>query len=350
MDGMGGASPNRISIERKEARQAARAEGQARIHLLDGAERGFDAPLAAVLYSMVNMPEYVGLWFQRALADAKSARALAAGDAVLALYLIQQSVEKACKALLLEWGDSFDAIVKINHSSPKVFLRFAAVVREKADTTLAITRLVGENGHDALDRFVNDPEQRAKLAVMPPEDVSALFSVRNVLDDQRTTKLKHFPRRRKLVVAATSTGHAGMVAHEVAKKFPNLHRKDTLEFARFLISIHWSDLPGATGRLMTVSITKRQLDWYLKRVNAYVRLFVLSAVTFPHEAYARYPARPDSPPDGLEAIKGKRRGKFGIQHYDSRIGVFALITDVIAETEAVLKDLTAKMPSPSPGQ
>ena len=131
------------------------------------------------------------------------------------------------------------------------------------------------------------------------------------------------------------------------KKLPNFHHKDTLEFAKLLISIHWNDLSGATGRLVTVPITKRQMGWHLKRVNAFVGLFVLSAITFPHEAYARYPARPDSPLDGLEAIKGKRKGNFGIQHYDTPIGAFALITDVITEAEAVLKDLTAKMPSPT---
>ena len=38
----------------------------------------------------------------------------------------------------------------------------------------------------------------------------------------------------------------------------------------------------------------------------------LSAITFPHEAYARYPARPDSSLNAMEAIKGKRKGKFGI--------------------------------------
>lgn len=295
---------------------------------------------------MVNMPEYVGLWFQRALADAKAARALAASDAVLALYLIQQSVEKACKALLLEWGDSFDAVVGIRHRPLRVFLKFAAKVKEKADMPPAIIRLIGENSYDALDRFVNDQEQWARLAIMPPESVRALLSVRKALSDQHAKKLKHFPRSQKFTFVATSTDSAGMLAHEVARKFPNLHHKDTLEFARLFINIHRNDLSDATGRLVTVPITKRRMDWYLKRVNAYARLFVLSVVTSPHEAYARYPAHPDSSLDGLEAIKGKRKGKFGIQHYDSRIGAFALIKEVVDETEAVLKDLTAKMPSP----
>ena len=293
---------------------------------------------------MVNTPEYVGLWFHRALADAKAARALAASDAVLALYLIQQSVEKACKALILEWGDSFDAVVRIGHSPMKVFLRFAKIVREKADITPAINQLISENSYDELDRFVNDPEQWARLAVMSPEAVSPLLSVRETLNEQHSMKLKQFPRYRKLVVVDTSTGSPGMLAHEIAKKLPNFHHKDTLEFAKFLISIHWSNLSGATGRLMTIPFTRKRMDQYFRRVNAFVGLFVLSAITFPHEAYARYPARPDSPLDGLEAIKGKRKGKFGIQHYDSRIGVFALIKEVVDETEAVLNDLTARMP------
>ena len=279
------------------------------------------------------------------MADAKAARSLAMSDAVLALYLIQQSAEKACKALLLERGDSFDAVSGIGHRPLKVFLKFAKMVKEQADIAPAITQIIGENSYDALDRFVNDQEQWANLAVMPPEAVRPLLSVRNVLNDQNAMKLKHFPRYRKLVVAATSTGSAGMLAHEIAKKLPNFHHKDTLEFARFLISIHWSDLSDATGRLMTIPFTRRRMDQYLRRVNAFVGLFALSAVTFPHEAYARYPARPDSPPDGLEAIRGKRKGKFGIQHYDNRIGAFALIQEVITEAEAVLKDLTVTMPS-----
>lgn len=318
MDGAGAASPNRIQLSER---------------------------MPAIRREMRNRSEYVGLWFQRALADAKAARSLAVSDAVLALYLIQQSAEKACKALLLEWGDSFDAVFRIGHKPLKVFLKFAKMVMEKADMTPAITQIIGENSYDALDRFVNDQEQWANLAVMLPEAVSALLSVRNVLNDQHAMKLKHFPRYRKLVFVATPIGSAGMVAHEIAKKLPNFHHKDTMEFARFFINIRWNDFSDATGRLVTVPITKRQMDWYLKRVNAYVGLFVLSAITFPHEAYARYPARPDSPPDGLEAIRGKRKGKFGIQHYDNRIGAFALIQEVITEAEAVLKDLTVKMPS-----
>ncbi len=297
--------------------------------------------------SMVNMPEYVGLWFQRSLADAKAARAFAASDPVFALYTIQQSVEKACKALLLEWGDSFDDVFGIRHRPLKVFLRFAAKVREKADITPAINQLISESSYDTLDRFVNDPEQWARLAVMPPEAVRPLLSVRETRNGKRAAEIKRFPRSQKFTFADTSTGSAEMLAHEVTRKLPNFQHKSTYEFAKLIISIHRNNSSGATGRLVTASITRRQVGWYFKRVDAFVGLFVLSAVTFPHEAYTRYPARPDSPSDGLEAIKGKRNGKFGIQHYDRRIGAFALIKEVIDETEAVLKDLTAKMPSPT---
>ena len=193
MDGAGAASPNGIQLSER---------------------------MPALRREMRNRSKYVGLWFQRALALAKAARSLAASDAVLALYLIQQSAEKACKALLLEWGDSFDAVFGIGHKPLKVFLKFAKMVKEKADMTPVINQLVGEDSYDALDRFVNDQEQWARLAVISPEAVSALLSVHKALNDQHATGLKRFPRYQKFTFAATSTGSPGMLAHEIAKKTP----------------------------------------------------------------------------------------------------------------------------------
>ena len=47
-------------------------------------------------------------------------------------------------------------------------------------------------------------------------------------------------------------------------------------------------------------------------------LYVLAALTFPHEASARYPTPMDAPTDAIEAAS---RGWLGIQHYTETLGI-----------------------------
>ena len=47
-------------------------------------------------------------------------------------------------------------------------------------------------------------------------------------------------------------------------------------------------------------------------------LYLLAALTFAHEASARYPAPMDAPTDATEAA---RRGRLGVQHYTETLGI-----------------------------
>ena len=61
-------------------------------------------------------------------------------------------------------------------------------------------------------------------------------------------------------------------------------------------------------------------------------LYMLAALTFPHEATARYPAPWDAPDDAIEAAK---LGKLGTRHYTESLG--------IVEQLRQIHDLTALM-------
>ncbi len=265
---------------------------------------------------------------------------LAVRDTVLALYLVQQAVEKACKALLLEWGEPFESVFDIRHRPVAVFRKFADALQEKADIVPSIIRLVGENSFNNLRKF--ETENWDELTVMPRESVRIFLSIREKLNTEWIRKTKSFPRT---IPLSFPVGVPEMISHEIARKLPEFHGEGTLEFARLLMSANVEIPQKDQGQLVTIKLAKKQINWYGRQTNARTGLFVLGAITFSHEAYARYPARPDSPSRAVEAIKERRRGKFGIQHYDGSIGVFASIEALVSETEAVLNDLTARMPS-----
>ena len=66
-------------------------------------------------------------------------------------------------------------------------------------------------------------------------------------------------------------------------------------------------------------------------------LYMLAALTYPHEAYSRYPAPYGTPEDPREAIKN--HGMLGSQHYTPDLGIVALLPDLHDWTQRVLDNL-----------
>ena len=62
-------------------------------------------------------------------------------------------------------------------------------------------------------------------------------------------------------------------------------------------------------------------------------LYMLAALTFPHEATARYPAPLGAPDDAIEAA---RCGKLGTRHYTKSLGIVEQLSQLHKLTEMVL--------------
>ena len=63
-------------------------------------------------------------------------------------------------------------------------------------------------------------------------------------------------------------------------------------------------------------------------------LVLLAALTFPHEASARYPAPMDTPTDAIEAAS---RGRLGVQHYTDTLGIVSRFHDLNSLAGLVLE-------------
>lgn len=108
------------------------------------------------------MLDYVRLWLKRARLDARAAVSLAKRDRVLALYLVQQSTEKACKALLVAAGKEYKEIKNLRHSSLKVFLSFTTIFVQIKGVQRSISDLIAPDIYQELDRvqkWAEDPKQ-----------------------------------------------------------------------------------------------------------------------------------------------------------------------------------------------
>ena len=81
-------------------------------------------------------------------------------------------------------------------------------------------------------------------------------------------------------------------------------------------------------------------DWILSEFVlpswALSTLYVLAALTFPHEASARYPAPMDAPTDAIEAAS---RGRLGIQHYTETLGIVSRFHELSRLASLVLDNM-----------
>ena len=71
---------------------------------------------------------------------------------------------------------------------------------------------------------------------------------------------------------------------------------------------------------------RRQFEW----VMAYLTLYIVGTISWPHAVSTRYPGSPKAPE---EAIDAATVGQMGTQHYSDQIGAMALVGTLADEAE-----------------
>ena len=87
---------------------------------------------------------------------------------------------------------------------------------------------------------------------------------------------------------------------------------------------------------LTIIRDKMISDLILPQLWTLPTLYMLAALTFPHEASSRYPAPLGAPPDAVEA---SRCEKLGTQHYNNSLGIVAQLPALHQLTRLVLDSM-----------
>lgn len=278
--------------------------------------------------------DYVRLWLKRARMDAEAALLIARrdDDSVLALYLVQQSIEKACKALLLAAGKKYSQVVGFRHNSLNVFLSFVKTFIQIEWMRQSIRDLIAPDIYEEFDRVAEWAGNPARhrwfwtgLASYDKAVVSNLLNIQKHCQNRRmqiSKKIRDSTRNSPPIIIESSQPEVivSVIEEYVIGNLGHLieARIDFIStVARGLIDmvgIHRLDEEvSQTGK---VTFTSKQISMAFNSQFRFgelmVGLYIMSVITLPHEAYTRYPSNPE------------RGGKppLGCEQYDSLIGAF----------------------------
>ena len=274
--------------------------------------------------------ERAALWLERSCLDYEGLQRLMKplSDPPLAVYLLQQSVEKAVKALLVAYGQD-EATVKrtFGHNSLRAYLvhfrRLTDALEPHFGTMQASTSIDFQNPVEDL-RALEATRYRSEWAAAPLERVlwvcSFLAKLRRSIQEGVEGKLRQVLTDKGL--------HPTLVG-----LFSELHGPEVANEAQF------KAISGSVQAELREQV-KRWFDF----VWALMALGFLAALTQPHHTAPRYPSLYGAPKDPIEAAK---KNKLGSNLYHSPLGIAEGIEDVAKLTGAVLEALDPIPPAPS---
>ena len=279
----------------------------------------------------------------------------------VAVYLLQQSVEKAAKALMIATGKEEDALRKppYGHDSLTVVLEFLKYLFNLPGCGHVLDIVLQNASLEVADatgarKSVDDFMQKAKkgefkeLSVITPDTARLLVELMQNIHKGFVSKLRNLLRsRRRLRVDANGVEDAtvndwlwNIVTSVVqSNTFSAEQMADWKEVVGHILAPVIprlvSDLREEDGNTVTIKRASVLSEVFLP-ICALQSLYLLAALTFPHEASSRYPAPWGAPDDAREAAK---RGMLGTKHYTPELGIVAQLPELTSLTELVLQGI-----------
>lgn len=304
------------------------------------------------------MLDYVRLWLKRARLDANAAVRLAKRDPVLALYLVQQSTEKACKALLFAAGKEYKDVIKLRHSSLKAFLSFTELFVQIEWMKQSFSGLVAPGIYQELDRIKKwgeHPKENRKfwkdLARYDNVTIDKLLSIPIHYRMACNGMLQLIRNSPNLLLTSNQleiTDIVGVIEKYATDNFGHLTNETQIAlastFARaFTDAIGTRRIKEEVSKTGKVIFTGNEIsvtvDKHFRFAELMVDLYIMSAITLPHESYTRYPSNPH----------GNGKPPRGCEQYDSSIGVFFHIKGLAKHAQEISNNLHAKAPMVTEG-
>jgi hypothetical protein len=270
--------------------------------------------------------------------ERKTHRSVRCSDPALAVYLLQQSIEKAIKAIAVASGryphrklrrfshnslalflDFYDNTLSLMLSSMRLKPMFDAFGLDAVGGLDKIRELKGEAKKTAKGKKKGETVHRDEYASMSPEAIDGLLNFLLIIRKKAVLGVLSsvFGPHSKVrisgeaIEAGSSKAFVDSMLSEVRTKLniPELteeQRKALITFHGVLSSIQ----PGVTGDQSTEKTIElgRDTDEWLGQW-AMIALILLAAITFPHESTSRYPVP-----------KGRTR-ELGCGDYDEKLGI-----------------------------
>ncbi len=274
-----------------------------------------------------------------------------------AIYLLQQAVEKAAKSLMFASGEDEDTLRKqYGHNSLLVVLEFIRQrftdesYRTMFDSLLEYQSLGAHSVDEALkatDDLIHKAKSRnlRELAVLPPDAMRIMVELMANLHKQTVAAAKRLLRAKTSVtvdpssVADSSAGDYIMAVATAAMRRNQL-APDVEAAVRSVVdsvALGWIETWRKFERgSLTIIRDKMLSDLILPQLWTLPALYMLAALTFPHEASCRYPAPWNAPTDAIEAA---RHEKLGTQHYTNSLGIVAQLPALHQLTRLVLDSM-----------
>ena len=275
----------------------------------------------------------------------------------VAVYLLQQAVEKAVKSLMFAAGKDEDILRRrYGHNSLLVMLDFIRQrfsdepYRQMFDSLLEYQSLGFSSADEALkatDNLIKQVNNRnlRELAALSPDAMSVMVELtdnhrkQTIALTNRLLSPKTFVTIDASNVADSSAADYIMAVATAAMRRDQLAADVEASVRKIIdpVALEWIESWRASESIRLPIIREKMLsDLILPQFWTLPALYMLAALTFPHEASSRYPAPWNAPSDPLEAA---RCDKMGVQHYTASLGAVVQLPALHQLTRLVLDSM-----------
>ena len=268
-------------------------------------------------------------------------------------------MEKALKGMLAAKGISHSGLTGHKHNNLHSFLTLIRKILEPDFILSAVKRFVDPSIFEHLERMerlaadINrgrrqkrDPEAdtlRAEVATWPAEAVELLLTTLEriesvlVVTTKKPVKLGAPPPEGDgdlfdWMWNRIMTQVFSRIPRSQWPKIPDDHIKAAKDLFRGLFD--------SVGESRIRAELSEANEWnvgpHFQWVFAYMTVYIIGTIAWPHAVWARYPAPPESPDDAFEAAKV---GKMGTRHYSDRIGAMVHLEALASRAEQATRTL-----------
>lgn len=322
-------------------------------------------------------------WMARATNDLAAIEQLESGyldgsqtapqDAALAVYLLQQFTEKTVKALLVIDGvDPSSRGARFRtHASLHLYFRLLTRSLERpgmrdALSGLDAAGLIGETSlqdqidelealeavserHDAVmpkdidEGTLNSPRFWNDLRAMSADSITGMLASVDAIEKASSQIGEILLQTQNAITVPDDLADSNDLMRDlidvVSDALPEAnvqesHRRPLAAAARAILGTEGVEDLRNEIRLGIVPLgleSEDLADPYRDLVTS-MSIYVLAAVTFPHESHCRYPASPDAPED---PIKAASNGSLGTEHYRHPLGIVVQLNALIQQARYV---------------
>ena len=313
--------------------------------------------ISAQLGDLESRHKSIGEWVDLAVDNADAALLLAKKDALRtqALYMVQQSMEAATKALARSAGMSHKEIW--GHNNLELFMLYHQKLIIDSGSEVYINHMISTylrdaEGYDVMQHLQNmllllpSPSKRRRKKAGNRLFESALTTsqteVKSLLDllEELGRAIREAPVLDTLknqltntqfslnVSESTSDPARSVIDQILVQTLGTIPDKQQHEFEQMLLveagRMIASEVSDHSGGNIAFSGDEILSQLYVSLVDAQLVNFgilIIGSLAWPHATYPRYPAAPDAPDSLQQAVQERNRGNLGRGHYTEEIGV-----------------------------